>query len=99
MEPLWSLPEKQLVASRFSAAIIGSRETVHRKLEEFLEETEVNEVMVQCEPYLQADRLRSFEIVAGVFKAIGEEADRGVGRGRGRPPHQASHESIVFKRV
>ena len=73
MEPLWSLPEKQLVASRFSAAIIGSRKTVQRKLEGFLDETEVNEVMVQCEPYLHADRLRSFEIVAGVFKAIGEE--------------------------
>ncbi len=69
MERLWSREEKALVASRFSAAIIGSQATVQRKLLAFLEQTQVNEVMVQCEPYAHADRLRSFEIVADVFQA------------------------------
>jgi luciferase family oxidoreductase group 1 len=70
MDELWSAPERELVASRFHAAIVGSPATVRRKLEEFLEQTEVDEVMFQCEPYDHKARLRSFEIVAEVMKSL-----------------------------
>lgn len=78
IERLWSPEEKALVASRFSAAIIGSRATVHRKLAAFLDETGVDEIMVQSEPYAHADRLRSFQIVAEVFKELNSQPSKNV---------------------
>jgi luciferase family oxidoreductase group 1 len=74
MDGLWSKQEKELVASRFDAAIVGGRETVRDKLSEFLERTEAEEVMVQCEPYDHAARLRSFEIAAEAMKSLNRES-------------------------
>ena len=69
MEGLWSPAEQDLVASRFQAAIVGSRATVQRKLEEFIQRTAVDELIFQCEPFDHAARLRSFEIAAEVMKS------------------------------
>jgi luciferase family oxidoreductase group 1 len=70
MDRLWSAPEKELVASRFQAAIAGGPVTLKRKLEEFIDRTEADEIMFQCEPYDHQARLRSFEIIADVMKAL-----------------------------
>jgi luciferase family oxidoreductase group 1 len=70
MDGLWSAPEKELVASRFQAAIVGGPATVRRKLEEFLDRTQADEIMLQCEPYDHAARLRSFEIAAEIMKSL-----------------------------
>jgi luciferase family oxidoreductase group 1 len=68
MDDLWSAPEKELVASRFHAAIVGGPATVRRKLQDFLEQTQADEIMIQCEPYDHQARLRSFEITAEIMK-------------------------------
>ena len=70
MEGLWSTPEKELVASRFRAAIVGGPATARRKLEDFLERTEADEIIFQCEPYDHQARLRSFEITAGIIRSL-----------------------------
>jgi luciferase family oxidoreductase group 1 len=70
MEGLWSAPEKELVGDRFRAAIVGGPATVRRKLEEFLERTEADEIIFQCEPYDHQARLRSFEIAAGIMRSL-----------------------------
>jgi luciferase family oxidoreductase group 1 len=69
MNTIWNDREKALVASRTGGSIIGSRETVERKLEEFLEETKADEIMVNAFVYDQSKRLRSYEIVAELFNA------------------------------
>ncbi|HEY4046159.1 MAG TPA: LLM class flavin-dependent oxidoreductase [Acidobacteriaceae bacterium] len=62
----WSPFEQAMVASKLRASIVGSRETVRQKLEAFLEETQADELMIATDTFEQADRLRSFEILAGL---------------------------------
>ena len=64
---IWSEQEKALVQSRTGGSIVGSKETVKRKLEEFLEQTNADEIMVNAMVFDQAKRLHSYEIVAEIF--------------------------------
>ena len=67
MNRIWNAQEKALVASRTGGSIIGSKETVKRKLEAFLEESKADEIMVNAMIFDQSKRLRSYEIVAEIF--------------------------------
>lgn len=49
------------------ATIIGSPETVRRELERLIKETKVNELIITSQIYNQADRLRSYEIIADMM--------------------------------
>jgi luciferase family oxidoreductase group 1 len=60
----WNPYEQAAVESKFRAATVGGRDTVARKLEAFLNETQVDELMIATNPYDHAARLRSYEIVA-----------------------------------
>jgi luciferase family oxidoreductase group 1 len=71
MNMIWNEREKALVASRTGGSIIGSRETVKRKLEDFLEETKADEIMVNAFVYDQSKRLRSYEMIAELFNGSG----------------------------
>ena len=68
MDEIWSEQEKALVASRTGGSIIGSKETVQRKLEEFFERTKADELMINAMIYDHEARLRSYEIVAEIWK-------------------------------
>lgn len=67
MDSIWTEHEKALVASRTGGSIIGSKETVKKKLEEYLERTRADEIMVNAMIYDHAKRLRSYEIIAEIF--------------------------------
>ncbi|MGI8495547.1 MAG: LLM class flavin-dependent oxidoreductase [Pyrinomonadaceae bacterium] len=67
MDLIWNAQEKTLVNSRTGGSIIGSKETVKRKLERFLDETKADEIMVNAMIFNQEKRLRSYEIVAEIF--------------------------------
>ncbi len=67
MNAIWTEQEKALVASRTGGSIIGSKETVKRKLEAFLDETKADEIMVNAMIFDQQKRLRSYEIIAELF--------------------------------
>ena len=67
MNSIWSAQEKALVQSRTGGSIVGSRETVKRKLEAFLEQTNADEIMVNAMIFDQSKRLRSYQIVAELF--------------------------------
>ncbi len=69
MDAIWNEREKALVASRTGGSIVGSRETVKRKLEEFLESTKADEIMVNAMIFDHEKRLRSYEIIAEIFSA------------------------------
>ena len=60
----WNPFEEEAVAAKFRASIVGSRETVKQKLELFLDETQVDELMIVTNPYEHSARLRSYEIIA-----------------------------------
>ncbi len=67
MDSIWNAQEKALVASRTGGSIVGSKETVKRKLEVYLEETKADEIMVNAMIFDQQKRLRSYEIIAELF--------------------------------
>ena len=67
MATLWSLEEQRAVEAHLGAAIIGGPATVERKLREFLQSTNADELILHTDCYRAEDRLRSYEIVAGLF--------------------------------
>jgi len=73
MNAIWTEQEKALVASRTGGSIIGSKETVKRKLEAFLDETKADEIMVNAMIFDQQKRLRSYEIIAELFSGNGKK--------------------------
>lgn len=68
--------EQAAIAAKRSAAIIGSPSIVRRKLEAFLEETQADELIITCNPYEHAARLRSYEIVAEIAKEAAANAEQ-----------------------
>ena len=68
----WTAFEEAAVVSRFRAAIVGSSQTVQEKLEAFLDETHVDELMVVANTYEHADRLRSYQLLAELAGTAGK---------------------------
>jgi alkanesulfonate monooxygenase SsuD/methylene tetrahydromethanopterin reductase-like flavin-dependent oxidoreductase (luciferase family) len=75
MEVIWTPEEKALVQSRLGGSVIGNADTVRKGLEEFVERTQADELMISGMFYEQSDRLRSFEIIAGLQGRIGISAE------------------------
>ena len=68
MDELWSPQEKAIVESRLGGSIIGSRATVEAQLERVLEATKADELIINAMIFDHQARLRSYEIVADVWK-------------------------------
>ncbi|MNL52954.1 hypothetical protein D3C87_1761660 [compost metagenome] len=71
MDGLWNEWEREAVNQRLSASIVGGPDTVKRRLEALVAETEADEVMIVSDFFDIADRLRSFEIVASLKNDAG----------------------------
>ena len=70
MEPLWQDWERVAVENKLGAAIVGSDATVKAGLEKLVRDTWADEVIVVTDTYEHADRLQSYERVAGVAAKI-----------------------------
>ncbi|WP_035057423.1 LLM class flavin-dependent oxidoreductase [Andreprevotia chitinilytica] len=68
MDGLWSEREQIMVESKLAASAIGDAATVRAKMQAFLDATQADEIIVNTDTWDFADRLRSYEIVAG-FKS------------------------------
>ncbi len=67
MDGLWNEAEQRSVGAHLGAAVIGGPKIVERKLREFLELTQANELILYSDCYRLEDRLHSYEIVADLF--------------------------------
>jgi luciferase family oxidoreductase group 1 len=67
--------ERAAIASRRAEAIFGDRNIVRTKLEAFLEKTGANELILTCNPYEHAARLRSYQIVAEIQREAQAELE------------------------
>jgi luciferase family oxidoreductase group 1 len=63
--------ELAAIDQRTRCAAVGSSETVRRRLEELLEQTQADEIIATAQIYDHAARLGSFEIAAQVFRRSG----------------------------
>jgi luciferase family oxidoreductase group 1 len=70
MDSIWEEWERAAVMSKLGAAIIGAETTVKMGLEKLVGETAANELIVVTDTYEHADRLRSYERVAGIAAEI-----------------------------
>src|SRR5271167_967356 len=78
MESLWQDWERAAVESRLSAAIVGSSATVKVGLQKLVDDTGADEVIVVTDTYEHADRLASYERVAGIASTIKAEPTEAV---------------------
>jgi luciferase family oxidoreductase group 1 len=69
MEGLWTAQERAALEARLGGSVIGNPETVKSKLNAFLESTQADELMIHTMVYDHLARLRSYEIVADVWKS------------------------------
>ncbi len=67
IDDYWSPLEKAQASARLAMSFVGSRETVERKLREFIQYTVVDEVIVSSMIFDHSARLHSFEILAEII--------------------------------
>jgi alkanesulfonate monooxygenase SsuD/methylene tetrahydromethanopterin reductase-like flavin-dependent oxidoreductase (luciferase family) len=70
MEPLWRDREREAVENKLRTAIVGSDATVKAGLENLAGDTGADEVIVVTDTYAHADRLQSYQRVAGIATTI-----------------------------
>jgi luciferase family oxidoreductase group 1 len=67
MEGIWSEQEKSLVQARLGGSIIGSPATIKSELGKLLAKTNADELMINAIIFDHEARLRSYEIIAGIW--------------------------------
>ena len=70
MEGRWSEPEREYVEAMSRVSAVGSPETVRHALEGLLAETGADEFIATAQVFDHTARLRSFELVAEVFRRL-----------------------------
>jgi luciferase family oxidoreductase group 1 len=70
MDGLWHPGERAAVEQRLHAAIVGSNATVQQGLEKLVSSIGAKEVIVVTDTYDHADRLQSYERVAGIVAKL-----------------------------
>lgn len=68
MDKLWNRYEKDAVARSLSSAIIGSAETVQRKLQALLDASQADELIITTTMYAHEDRMHSYEIIKSIWR-------------------------------
>jgi luciferase family oxidoreductase group 1 len=59
----WSQQEQMLVAERMTLMVIGARERVAKGLQQIIDATEADELIIVSDAFRHEDRLRSYEII------------------------------------
>ncbi len=70
IESYWSLMEKGQASKMLSCSVVGSPETVRRGVQLLIERTGADELIVAAAIYDHRTRLRSYEILAEVMRAV-----------------------------
>jgi alkanesulfonate monooxygenase SsuD/methylene tetrahydromethanopterin reductase-like flavin-dependent oxidoreductase (luciferase family) len=70
----YSAQEQAFVDDRLGGQVIGSPDTVRDGVRALVERTAVDELMVVTSAHAGPDRLRSYELLAGVFAPAGTMA-------------------------
>ncbi|WPU92088.1 LLM class flavin-dependent oxidoreductase [Mucilaginibacter sabulilitoris] len=70
MNNVWNISERYAVSQMLAYLFIGDKEKIKKSMQAFLQQTQVNEVMVTSHIYDQAARIRSYEIFSEALKEI-----------------------------
>jgi luciferase family oxidoreductase group 1 len=69
MEAIWTEYEKELLNQMLSLSFIGSPETIKKNLEDFVEQTKVDEIMIISNIFDQKAKIHSYELFSEVMKS------------------------------
>jgi luciferase family oxidoreductase group 1 len=72
IDDYWTAPEQLRASRMLKYSIVGSPETVRKQLEAFVDLTKVDELMIVTSIYDHPVRIRSYEIVADLFRRRNE---------------------------
>lgn len=64
IDSYWTPQEKAQAGQMLSCSVIGSRETVRRGLQQLVDKTQADELMIVCDVFDPQKRMRSVEIIA-----------------------------------
>ena len=70
MENIWAPHEAAAIQNMMACTFIGTKETIQLELQDFVPQTEVDELMVTTNIYHHEDRLKSFELAAEAIKGL-----------------------------
>ena len=69
MDSIWAPHEKAAVLQMMQYTFIGSVETIRQRLQSFVVATDVDEIMVASYIYDNAAKIKSYDLIAPLFKA------------------------------
>lgn len=69
MNDIWDVYEEEQASQMLACTFVGSKATIKQELQQFLDKTGVDELMATAHIFEHSARLRSYEILAEVFKA------------------------------
>lgn len=69
MNNIWDVYEEEQASQMLACTFVGSKATIKQELQQFLDKTGVDELMATAHIFEHSARLRSYEILAEVFKA------------------------------
>lgn len=69
MDDIWSGYEKELTSQMLAYSFIGNPETIRKQIQQFINQTAINEIMVISNIYDQKAKIRSYELFAGIMKS------------------------------
>lgn len=69
MNDVWDVYEEEQASQMLACTFVGSKDTLQTDLQQFLDQTGVDEIMATSHIFDHTSRLRSYEIMAEVFKS------------------------------
>jgi luciferase family oxidoreductase group 1 len=70
MEDVWSAQEAEAVGQMLGCSFIGGPETIREDLQSFMDQTQVDEIMVTSHIYDQEARLHSYKLFSEIIKKV-----------------------------
>ncbi len=70
MDEIWNQQEAEAVGQMLGCSFIGSPETIREDLQSFMDQTQVDEIMVTSHIYDQQARLHSYELFSEIIKTV-----------------------------
>ncbi|QKG52098.1 LLM class flavin-dependent oxidoreductase [Hymenobacter sp. BRD67] len=70
MRPLWVPGGQQAVQQMLAYSFVGSQDTIQQDLQEFIAQTQVDELMATTNIFDQEARIHSYQLLAGALQAL-----------------------------
>ncbi len=64
MDNIWNFNEKAVIEQKLKNSMVGTQKTVEKKLQQFLDETKADEIIVNSQIFSHSERLNSYRLLS-----------------------------------